>query len=376
MRLLATRSKEAGDARRREWSGGASVRDTRSDRGAEGAQTAASEEHPEPGTRASAQLSLLPPHRARLLPVLGAVEGRAVTFEAVPTRSILNSPAATHMPFWSVNPYIGCEFGCTYCYARDTHRWTMERMEGATVPPLHMVERGTGGESFENRILVKIDAPAILRRTLDPTRIDGAPIVIGTATDPYQPAERRFRITRGLLESLLPHRGLHLGIITKSPLITRDIDLLVRLAERHTVSIHISLAALEGRLVRRIEARSPAPHARLRALGRLAGAGLDVGLLVAPIIPGVTDGRAQLTALFRAAKEAGARRVAGEALRLGPAARRHFLPHLAREFPDLAVRYNRRYGQRQTAGQDYTAALTRRLDAIRQELGLEGGKGL
>jgi DNA repair photolyase len=323
------------------------------------------------------------------LPILGIVESRNVTFEAVPTRSVLNSPAATHMPFWSVNPYIGCEFGCTYCYARDTHRWTLERAAGATVPPLRLPERGTGGEddrpergtggeddSFENRILVKIDAPTILRRTLDPARIDGAPIVIGTATDPYQPAERRFRVTRGLLESLLLHRGLHLGIITKSPLITRDIDLLVQLAERHTVSIHISLAALEGRLVRRIEARSPAPHARLRALGRLAAAGLDVGLLVAPIIPGVTDGREQLTALFRAAKEAGARRVAGEALRLGPAARRHFLPHLAREFPDLAQRYNRRYGQRQTPGQDYTTALARRLDAIRRELGLEGGKGL
>ena len=123
------------------------------------------------------------------------------------------------MPFWSINPYIGCEFGCTYCYARDTHRWTMGNGQGSPR------RRGDpGGDSFENRILVKIDAPAILRRTLDPARIDGAPIVIGTATDPYQPAERRFRITRGLLEALLPYRGLHLGIITKSPLITRDTD--------------------------------------------------------------------------------------------------------------------------------------------------------
>ena len=179
----------------------------------------------------AAQLSLLPPGPPAPLSILGVADGREVTFEAVPTRSVLNSPAATHMPFWSINPYIGCEFGCTYCYARDTHRWTMERTEG----------RGLGieGESFENRILVKIDAPTILRRTLDPIRIDGKPIVIGTATDPYQPAERRFRITRGLLESLLLHRGLHLGIITKSPLITRDTDLLVQLAERHTVSIHI-----------------------------------------------------------------------------------------------------------------------------------------
>ena len=314
------------------------------------------------------QLSLLPRGPAAPLPRLGGAEHRGVSFESVPTRSVLNSPAATHMPFWSVNPYIGCEFGCTYCYARDTHRWTMERAEGRG--------RGAADDAFEKRILVKTNAPQIFLRTLDPVRIDGAPIVIGTATDPYQPAERRFRITRGLLESLLPHRGLHLGLITKSPLITRDIDLLGQLAGRHTVRIHISLAALEGRLVRRIEARSPAPHARLRALGRLAAAGLDVGLLVAPIIPGVTDGRVQLTSLFRAAKEAGARRVAGEALRLGPAARRHFLPHLAREFPDLAARYARRYGQRQTAGKDYTTALARRLDAIRQELGLAGGHGL
>jgi len=308
-----------------------------------------------------AQLPLLPPGSAAPLTHLGAADGRDVSFESVPSRSVLNSPAATHMPFWSVNPYIGCEFGCTYCYARDTHRWTMERMAG--------VEES----DFERRILVKVNAPTIFRRTLIPARIDGKPIVIGTATDPYQPAERRFRITRGLLESLLPHRDLHLGIITKSPLITRDTDLLVRLAERHTVSIHISLAALEGRLVRRLEARSPAPHARLRALRRLAAAGLDVGLLVAPIIPGVTDGRPQLTALFRAAKEAGARRVAGEALRLGPAARRHFLPHLAREFPDLVVRYARRYGHRQTAGQDYITALKRRVDAIRKEVGFEEG---
>ena len=326
-----------------------------------------------PGSTAPAQFDLLGAGSGIEAPAGWSVldeRGRGTRFLSLPVRSVLNSPAATHMPFWSVNPYIGCEFGCTYCYARDTHRWTMERTGTEDRGPR------TEGDSFEKRILVKTNAPALLLRTLNPERIAGQPIVIGTATDPYQPAERRFRITRGLLESLLPHRELHLGIITKSPLITRDTDLLVQLAERHTVSIHISLAALEGRLVRRIEARSPAPHARLRALGRLAAAGLDVGLLVAPIIPGVTDSRTQLTALFRAAKEAGARRVAGEALRLGPAARRHFLPHLAREFPDLAARYARRYGHRQTAGEDYIAALQRRVEAIRQELGLKGGKGL
>jgi DNA repair photolyase len=271
------------------------------------------------------------------------------------------------MPFWSVNPYIGCEFGCTYCYARDTHRYAVERRGG-----------GDAGKSlprpdpFETDILVKVNATALLPRTLEPGKVGSTPIVIGTATDPYQPAERRYRITRGLLESLLPFRGLHLGIITKSPLITRDVDILTRLAERHLVRIYISLAALDGRLVRRLEARSPAPHARLRALAHLARAGLDVGLLAAPIIPGITDGRDQLAALFRAAKEAGARRASGEALRLGPAARRHFLPLLAREFPELAARYARRYGQRHTAGPDYIAALKRRIEGILRELGLAG----
>jgi DNA repair photolyase len=298
---------------------------------------------------------------------LGAAPGRATTFYAIQSRSVLNNPAATHMPFWSVNPYIGCEFGCTYCYARDTHRYAVERRGG-----------GDAGKSlprpdpFETDILVKVNATALLPRTLEPGKVGSTPIVIGTATDPYQPAERRYRITRGLLESLLPFRGLHLGIITKSPLITRDVDILTRLAERHLVRIYISLAALDGRLVRRLEARSPAPHARLRALAHLARAGLDVGLLAAPIIPGITDGRDQLAALFRAAKEAGARRASGEALRLGPAARRHFLPLLAREFPELAARYARRYGQRHTAGPDYIAALKRRIEGILRELGLAG----
>ena len=310
------------------------------------------------------QLSLLPRIPASPPSPLGAAPGRATTFYAIQSRSVLNNPAATHMPFWSVNPYIGCEFGCTYCYARDTHRYAVERLGSQEVGK--QVE-----DPFEKDILVKINAAALLPRTLNPERVGDQPIVIGTATDPYQPAERRYRITRGLLESLLPFRGLHLGIITKSPLITRDVDVLTRLAERHLVRIYISLAALDGRLVRRLEARSPAPHTRLRALARLARAGLDVGLLAAPIIPGITDGRDQLAALFRAAKEAGARRVSGEALRLGPAARRHFLPLLAREFPELAARYARRYAHRHSAGPDYVEALKRRIEGIRREVGFK-----
>jgi DNA repair photolyase len=283
---------------------------------------------------------------------------RGTEFLSMPVRSVLNSPLATGMGFWSLNPYVGCEFGCTYCYARDTHRYVVERMGGQA-----------DQMDFERRILVKPDVADALARTLDPAKLAGAPLVIGTATDPYQPAERRFRLTRRVLEVLLGWHGLTLGLITKSPLVTRDIDLLQRLSERHDLTVNISLATLDARLARRLELRSPVPAARLRALARLTGAGINTGLMVAPVIPCVTDGRAALDALFRAAKEAGARYVIGSALRLGPAARRRFLPHLAREFPELAERYARHYGSRQSADRAYREALSRRLRALRRKYG-------
>ena len=151
---------------------------------------------------------------------------------------------------------------------------------------------------------------------------------------------------------------------------TRDIPLLRRLAERHEVIVNISLATLDRRLARRLELRSPIPEARIRALGRLTDAGLYAGLLVAPILPGITDGRAGLDRLLGAAKAAGARYVIGSALRLGPAARHRFLPHLAREFPELAERYRNHYGDREGVSREYQEALTRRLDRLQRELGL------
>src|SRR5262249_37942860 len=158
-------------------------------------------------------------------------------------RRVLNTPATTGMGFWSLNPYVGCEFGCSYCFARKTHEWTMERAsaagEVAAVPP------DQAWRAFEHEILVKHTAPDVLLRTLDPATLAGAELVIGTATDPYQPAERRFLLTRRLLEALLRFEGLRLGLITKSPLVTRDLDLLTRLSERHELSISISLASMD-----------------------------------------------------------------------------------------------------------------------------------
>jgi DNA repair photolyase len=354
---------------------------------------------PRSGHDGGRQIPLLPPpsagRPAAPLPVLDQRQ-RGTTFHEVPVKAILNTPATTGMGFWSLNPYVGCEFGCTYCYARETHKWMMERADGkadgraggqavgsSEPEPVPESEAEMSEEprsarpsvrlpawlAFEKQILVKTTAAAVLTRTLFPARLAGSTLVIGTATDPYQPAERRFRLTRSILEALLSWRGLSLGIITKSPLIVRDVDLLRQLADRHELTVNISIASMDAAVLRRLEARSPAPHARIRALGRLTAAGIHAGLLVAPIVPGVTDSRETLAALMAAGKAAGARYVIGSALRLGPAARSRFLPLLAREFPELAPRYQARYGERESPGRDYIDALNRRLHALQREYG-------
>src|SRR6478736_7980916 len=358
------------------------------------------------------QLPLLPDLSAGPDPwaELADAERRGTVFLNLPVRSVLNSPATTRMPFWSINPYVGCEFGCTYCYARETHRWTTERKgspspdrerglggEGATAEALGgKAERGSGGEAcpersegspadnaemppwlaFEKQILVKHDAPDVLAATFRPAEVKGRTIVIGTATDPYQPAERQFRLTRRILELFLRYEGLSLGLITKSPLIARDAELLAQLSQKHRVKVLISCASIDGKLLRRIEARSPAPHARIRALKKLTDAGVTVGLLVAPVIPGITDGRAALEALLRAAREAGATSASGQALRLGPAARARFLPQLAQEFPELYARYARRYAGRHGPGDDYEAAMKRRFTILRNRIGYPAGEAI
>jgi DNA repair photolyase len=316
---------------------------------------------------------------------------RGTKFIRLPVRSVLNNPASTKMGFWSINPYVGCEFGCTYCYARDTHRWVIERAErrnegtrvrgnegrteSSIVPSFHRSPLPPE-EAFEKEILVKSEVAEVLAHTLNPAQVAGHTLVIGTATDPYQPAERRFQLTRRILEVLRSYHGLSIGVITKSPLVTRDLDLLQALSERHEVSVNISLATADRRLARRLELRSPVPEARLRALRRLTEGGIYAGLLVAPIIPGVTDDWAGLARLIEAAKEAGARYVVGSALRLGPAARHRFLPFLEQEFPELAERYRRHYAGKVHVKQSYQDALNRRLRALQQAFGfsLEEGR--
>lgn len=307
-----------------------------------------------------------------------ATRGSSTRYLALTARGILNPPAATGMRFWSLNPYVGCEFGCAYCYARETHRWTVDRAanQRTALPEAREAAQLPSAEAFERRILVKDEAVALLRRDLSPERLDGLPIVIGSATDPYQPAERRFRLTGSLLEVFREHRGLHLAVITKSALVARDAALLAELAERHRVSVHISLAALDAGLLRQLEPRTPTPKVRLATLRTLADAGVPVGLLIAPILPGLTDDTVTLQTLLAAAHAAGARWAGGGPLRLGPATRHTLFPWLLKHRPTLARRYREHYGDRRGVTKAYADALNQRLAALMDQLGYDPREGM
>jgi DNA repair photolyase len=279
------------------------------------------------------------------------IEGRA--------RTALNDPAATGMSYWSINPYVGCAFGCAYCYARYAHRYKMQRAVDAGavtdgLPPWL---------AFERRIFVKKNLASVLRNSLrhgGPKHrglIEGEWVVIGTATDPYQPAERRYRLTRGVLEVLAEHEKMRVAIITKSPLVTRDADLLARVARSGRVTVHISLITLDRELARRIEPRAPTPEARVRAVERLRAAGVDVGINLMPVLPGITDQTASLDALIARVAQAGATHVNSGTLRLRSDARRRYLPFIETEFPELAARYRSAFATDHEMGDRYRAGL-------------------
>lgn len=308
------------------------------------------------------------PDSATKLPTLPTLDVQTdIKYYGTRARTILNRPEITGMDFWSINPYIGCALGCTYCYARFAHGYAFDRAANAN--PDHAGIKADVASlppwlAFERRILVKENAHTILQKTLRTgsdrhlALIAGETITIGTATDPYQPAERRFRITRQILQVLAEHPGLECRIITKSPLVTRDIDVLKRIARHSRINIHMSLISTDRDLARRIEPRAPTPDARLRAIRRLREAGIDVGVNVMPILPGITDAPAQLDDLVRRIAETGATHVAACALHLRHAARKRYLPWIAEEFPHLAARYARTYEGSIHAGENYRAGLT------------------
>jgi DNA repair photolyase len=280
---------------------------------------------------------------------------RAVQYFEIPSRSILNR-TKPNMPFrWTINPYRGCEFGCKYCYARYTH----EFME-------------MDASEFEDKIYAKAAAAHLLRQEL--ARIDRRDgIAIGTATDPYQPAERRFGRTRAILEVFARDRGRHLGIITKSDLIVRDIDLFKEIARANVFGVHITITTLDPALARLLEPRAPHPELRLEAVRKLAAAGIIVGVNPNPIMPGITDGERSLDRLAKACRDAGAVTFGGGPLFLMPSAQKVFFPFLEREFPQLVERYRKLYARSAYLGRDYKDWLAARVRRIRDRYGLVSG---
>jgi DNA repair photolyase len=279
-----------------------------------------------------------------------------VRYFEIETRSVLNR-TRPGMPFrWTINPYRGCEFGCRYCYARYTHEFM----------GIEDVAR------FEDQIYAKSGLAPILRqelRKIDPEEA----IAIGTATDPYQPAERRFRRTRSILEVFAEGRGRRLSITTKSDLVARDVDLLLRIGEANAVSVNITVTTLDRDLARLLEPRAPRPDLRLQAVRTLANAGIRVGVFPNPILPLITDSELRLDQLARAARDHGAAYFGGGLLFLMPAARRVFFPFLAERFPQLLKRYEDRYTRNAYLRGEYAESIRQRVRAIRVRYGLDNG---
>jgi len=282
-------------------------------------------------------------------------EGHQVEYFTLPTKSLLNRCVSNRqMPFtWTINPYRGCEFGCRYCYARYTHEF-MEMHDSV---------------EFEQKIYVKQHAAQLLRQELHKVKKDES-IALGTATDPYQPAERRYEVTRGILEEFSRHRGFELGIVTKSNLVVRDLDLLVEISKLNKLSVHVTITTLNTELARILEPRAPRPDLRLDAVRTLSAAGVRVGLSCSPVVPGITDSPADLEALIRAASETGADYVFANALFLKPCSAAIFLPFLETNFPHLAENYRQRYQDRAFLPPSYTKGLSELVAKLREKYNL------
>jgi len=260
---------------------------------------------------------------------LDTPEFRGMTFIETEAKSIINRVPGGALPFdWTINPYRGCSHACVYCFARPTHTY------------LDM----NAGRDFENKIVVKVNAPEVLRRELAAKRWKGEHIAMGTGTDPYQRAEGRYRLMRGIIEALIDHRN-PFSILTKGTLILRDLDLLVQAAEVAPVSAAFSIGTLDERVWRETEPGTPHPKARMEAVRTLTDAGIPTGILMAPILPGISDRPDQLREVVGAAIDAGATHVSPIMLHLRPGVREEFLPWLEQEHPDLVERYLQMYRQ-------------------------------
>ncbi len=278
--------------------------------------------------------------------------GCLTEYRPLVSRSILNRTASRRgLPFThAINPYRGCEFACRYCYARYTHEF-LELHDPA---------------DFEHKIYFKQNAAWLLEQELRSIK-PGTEIAFGTATDPYQPIERRNRVTRSLLQVFARHSGLRLGLITKSTLIARDLDLLRQVAASNALTIHITVTTTDTHLARLLEPRAPRPDLRLRTLARLRQAGIRAGILCSPLMPGINDTRSSIAAVGKAAAEAGASFLAAGALFLKPCSQPTFFRFVEENFPAHVAAYQRRYAESAFATPEYRKRVAEIVAAVCHE---------
>lgn len=300
----------------------------------------------------------------QLIPLVGiarlAAEGhllsekRRVEYRTLPTRRWLNRCDSQRVPFqWSINPYRGCEYGCKYCYARFTHEF---------------LERGTL-DAFETEIYAKEwDLASFCNelKSVRPAHIIG----IGTATDPYQPAERKFGRTRQALEALVMLRGVSIFITTKSDLVTRDIPMLEKIAEHNEVGVTITVTTMDQSLARLTEPYAPRPDLRMQAVAKLARSGVPVGVIANPVLPLLTDSEQNLESVARAAKSAGAGQFGANVLFLKPDAQRVFFPFLSEHFPEYLARYEKSYAAGAFLKGKYPERIRELAQRVRERVGI------
>lgn len=279
---------------------------------------------------------------------------RGVEYRELRAASLVNRLSGRPMPFgWTVNPYRGCELACRYCYARYTHEFL-----------------GQGDpEAFERRVYVKKTDRGALAAELRRARKSGLLVALGTATDPYQPAEARFEVTRRLLEAAREVPGVRLSITTKATLVARDADLLASIARDSELSVNFSVTTADPALARRLEPRAPRPDLRLGAMASLAREGIETRLFLMPVLPLLTDGEDNLRALLGAARAAGASAAESNVLFLRSGTRETFFAFLAAEFPALVAEYERLYAAGAYAPRTYVAEIEARVARLASAAG-------
>ncbi len=295
-----------------------------------------------------------------------ADDGHLIEFKALEVRSILNKSVSKRRLWmaYSINPYRGCEFGCRYCYARYTHEF-MAPQEGTQDGAIDFRDP----ELFERLIFLKQNAAWLLEQELK--RIDPEmEIALGTATDPYQPIERRAEITRSLLEVFARKSGYRLGIVTKSKLIERDVDLLAEIGRHNTLVVHITITTPDANLARLLEPRAPRPDLRFQAVRRLREAGIITGILCSPLLPGITDSEEAIDNMAERAALARASFFAANPLFLKPCSRPTYLSFVREHYPSLEADYAKRFGNADFAAEPYRRQMATLVEKACRRYGL------